>query len=44
MIKMIHNVTGVEMWVPEKEYEAFLKRGHKVVPPPKKPRKKPVKK
>lgn len=48
MIKMIHNITGVEMWVHESNVQSFLDRGHKLAPIPeaqKAPTKKrPVKK
>lgn len=44
MIKMIHSVTGVEMWVHENNVDKFLERGHKLAPTPKPPaKKKPVK-
>ena len=46
MIRMIHCVTGVEMWVHESNVAEYVKRGHKVapvVPLSKKPEKKPVK-
>lgn len=43
MIKMIHRVTGCEMWVHESNVNTFLERGHKVAPVPV-PVKKPVKK
>lgn len=44
MIKMIHSVTGCEMWVHESKVDSFLERGHKLAPVPvKEPVKKPAK-
>lgn len=34
MIKMIHAVTGVEMWVHASNVADFIKRGHRVAPAP----------
>lgn len=46
MIKMIHSVTGCEMWVHESNVESFKERGHKLAPAPKKEptKRKPVRK
>ena len=43
MIKLIHCITGVEMWVHESQLDSFLERGHKQAPLPKKEKKAPVK-
>ena len=34
MVKMIHALTGTEMWVHETRVEQYLERGHKLAPPP----------
>lgn len=46
MIKMIHRVTGCEMWVHESNVESFKSRGHAVASAPKKEpvKRKPVRK
>lgn len=34
MVKLINAVTGSEMWVHEDRLEEYLKRGHRLAPPP----------
>ena len=35
MMKMVHAVTGVEMWVSDDRIRDYLKRGHMMAPLPK---------
>lgn len=47
MVKMIHALTGTDMWVHETRVEEYLARGHKLAPPPPpppKPKRAPKKK
>ena len=44
MIKMVHAVTGVEMWVADDRVETFIKRGHVVEAPQKADEEKPKRK
>ena len=47
MVKMIHALTGTEMWVHETRVETYLARGHRLAPPPPpppKPKRTPKKK
>ena len=39
MIKMIHNLTGTEMWVADERKDEYLRAGHRLALPSAKPAK-----